>query len=180
MRRAMILAALALFVAVPAASAAQPIRGTAGDDTLAGTAQADKILARGGDDTVTAGDGDDRVYGGQGEDTIDGGAGDDTINARGDGGKADTITCGDGEDTVHAGRGDEVADDCETVKRPGPKSPEPTAGGETEAGTPTNAAKTCKALRTDDADAFAERYGTKPNAFGKCVSATAKAGDAAA
>jgi hypothetical protein len=38
-----------------------------------------------------------------------------------------------------------------------------------------NAAKTCKALRTDDKAAFEATYGTKKNAFGKCVSATAKA-----
>jgi hypothetical protein len=38
-----------------------------------------------------------------------------------------------------------------------------------------NAAKTCKALRTDDKAAFEAEYGTKKNAFGKCVSATAKA-----
>ena len=38
-----------------------------------------------------------------------------------------------------------------------------------------NAAKTCKALRKDDKAGFEEQYGTKKNAFGKCVSATAKA-----
>lgn len=38
-----------------------------------------------------------------------------------------------------------------------------------------NAARTCKALRTSDKAGFAARYGTKRNAFGKCVSATAKA-----
>ena len=36
-----------------------------------------------------------------------------------------------------------------------------------------NAAKTCKAARQDDADAFAGQWGSKRNAFGKCVSATA-------
>jgi hypothetical protein len=41
-----------------------------------------------------------------------------------------------------------------------------------------NAAKTCKAERKADPDAFKEKYGTnknKRNAFGKCVSKTAKA-----
>jgi hypothetical protein len=37
-----------------------------------------------------------------------------------------------------------------------------------------NAAKTCKAAKKDDPDAFAEKYGSKRNAFGKCVSRTAK------
>jgi hypothetical protein len=37
-----------------------------------------------------------------------------------------------------------------------------------------NAAKTCKAQRKDDAAGFATQWGTKKNAFGKCVSATAK------
>jgi hypothetical protein len=40
-----------------------------------------------------------------------------------------------------------------------------------------NAAQTCKQLRKDDKDAFEEQYGTKRNAFGKCVSATAKSGE---
>jgi hypothetical protein len=41
-----------------------------------------------------------------------------------------------------------------------------------------NAAKECKAERAKDRDAFADKYGTnanKRNAFGKCVSAKAKA-----
>ena len=37
-----------------------------------------------------------------------------------------------------------------------------------------NAAKTCKAAKKADADQFGEDYGTKRNAFGKCVSKTAK------
>jgi hypothetical protein len=36
-----------------------------------------------------------------------------------------------------------------------------------------NAAKSCKQAKKDDADAFAEEFGTKKNAFGKCVSTTA-------
>ena len=37
-----------------------------------------------------------------------------------------------------------------------------------------NAAKTCKTAKKDDAEQFGEDWGTKRNAFGKCVSATAK------
>jgi hypothetical protein len=37
-----------------------------------------------------------------------------------------------------------------------------------------NAAKSCKQAKNDDADQFAEDYGTRKNAFGKCVSKTAK------
>jgi hypothetical protein len=43
-----------------------------------------------------------------------------------------------------------------------------------------NAAKECKALRADDPTAFAEQYGDKPNAYGKCVSSKAKEKEAAA
>jgi hypothetical protein len=37
-----------------------------------------------------------------------------------------------------------------------------------------NAAKTCKTAKHDDADAFSQPYGSRKNAFGKCVSKTAK------
>jgi hypothetical protein len=37
-----------------------------------------------------------------------------------------------------------------------------------------SAAKSCKQAKKDDADQFGEDYGTKKNAFGKCVSRTAK------
>ena len=37
-----------------------------------------------------------------------------------------------------------------------------------------NAAKTCKKAKKDDADQFEEDYGSRRNAFGKCVSRTAK------
>jgi hypothetical protein len=43
-----------------------------------------------------------------------------------------------------------------------------------------NAAKECKALRQDDSGAFAEQYGDRPNAYGKCVSSKAKEKEAAA
>jgi hypothetical protein len=38
-----------------------------------------------------------------------------------------------------------------------------------------NAAKECRKAEEDDPDGFGETYGTGHNAFGKCVSATAKA-----
>jgi hypothetical protein len=44
-----------------------------------------------------------------------------------------------------------------------------------------NAAKACKAERDANSEAFAEKYGTNKNgknAFGKCVSTTARADDA--
>ena len=37
-----------------------------------------------------------------------------------------------------------------------------------------NAAKTCKAAKKDDSEQFAEDYGSRRNAFGKCVSRTAR------
>jgi len=37
-----------------------------------------------------------------------------------------------------------------------------------------NAAKKCKDMRKNNASSFASLYGTKPNAFGRCVSAAAK------
>lgn len=37
-----------------------------------------------------------------------------------------------------------------------------------------NAAKKCKAQRKNDAAGFKAQWGDKPNAYGKCVSATAK------
>jgi hypothetical protein len=40
-----------------------------------------------------------------------------------------------------------------------------------------NAAKECDALRDDHAAAFAEQYGDRPNAFGKCVSSKASEGE---
>ena len=37
-----------------------------------------------------------------------------------------------------------------------------------------NAAKTCKQAKKDDAEQFKADYGSRRNAFGKCVSKTAK------
>jgi hypothetical protein len=55
---------------------------------------------------------------------------------------------------------------------------ETTATVKDEVKAETNAAKTCKTERKADPQAFADKYGTnqnKRNAFGKCVSKTAKA-----
>jgi hypothetical protein len=51
------------------------------------------------------------------------------------------------------------------------------AATEEETEARVDAAKNCKALRADDKPAFEEQYGTKKSAFGKCVSATARAGE---
>jgi hypothetical protein len=42
-----------------------------------------------------------------------------------------------------------------------------------------NAAKRCKAQRKNDAAGYAAQWGAKPNAYGKCVSATSKKQEAA-
>ena len=52
------------------------------------------------------------------------------------------------------------------------------AASDTQERSTVNAAKTCRAEQTQDAAAFKSKYGTnanKSNAFGKCVSAHAKA-----
>jgi hypothetical protein len=38
-----------------------------------------------------------------------------------------------------------------------------------------NAAKQCRSAQSSDPGAFSQKYGTKPNAFGKCVAMTASA-----
>ncbi len=48
------------------------------------------------------------------------------------------------------------------------------AAAEEETEDRVSAADTCKAMKKDEAAAFALAYGEKKNAFGKCVSATAK------
>jgi hypothetical protein len=55
------------------------------------------------------------------------------------------------------------------------KQEEAAAQEQTEDKNTVNAAKTCKAQRSSDAAGFAAQWGTKKNAFGKCVSTTAKA-----
>ena len=54
-----------------------------------------------------------------------------------------------------------------------PESPGSSANAPGQQAT-KNAAKKCKDMRKSSASSFASLYGTKPNAFGKCVSATAK------
>ncbi len=54
-----------------------------------------------------------------------------------------------------------------------PESPGQSASAPGQQAT-KNAAKKCKDLRKNSSSSFETLYGTKPNAFGKCVSATAK------
>jgi hypothetical protein len=54
-----------------------------------------------------------------------------------------------------------------------PESPGQSASAPGQQAT-KNAAKKCKDMRKNSPSSFATLYGTKPNAFGKCVSATAK------
>jgi hypothetical protein len=82
----------------------------------------------------------------------------------------------------------EAVEECRAVKTPGSKNAfgkcvsekakakKAAADEEDEAQEDDriNAAKSCKAAKKADADQFAEDFGTKKNAFGKCVSKTAK------
>jgi hypothetical protein len=82
----------------------------------------------------------------------------------------------------------EAVEECRAVKTPGSKNAfgkcvsekakakKAAADKEDEAqeDDKINAAKSCKSAKKDDAAQFGEDWGTKRNAFGKCVSATAK------
>ena len=82
----------------------------------------------------------------------------------------------------------EAVEECRAVKTPGSKNAfgkcvsgkakakKAAADKEDEAqeDDKTNAAKTCKAAKKADAEQFGKDYGTARNAFGKCVSKTAK------
>jgi hypothetical protein len=82
----------------------------------------------------------------------------------------------------------EAVEECRALKTPGSKNAfgkcvsekakakkaEADAEDEAQEDDKVNAAKTCKAAKKANADAFATEWGTKRNAFGKCVSATAK------
>ena len=82
----------------------------------------------------------------------------------------------------------EAVEECRAVKTPGSKNAfgkcvsekakakKAAADKEDEAqeDDKINAAQSCKAAKKDDAEQFGEDWGTKRNAFGKCVSATAK------
>ena len=82
----------------------------------------------------------------------------------------------------------EAVEECRAVKTPGSKNAfgkcvsekakakKAAADKEDEAqeDDKINAAQSCKADKKDDAEQFGEDWGTKRNAFGKCVSATAK------
>jgi hypothetical protein len=81
----------------------------------------------------------------------------------------------------------QAVEECRAVKTPGSKNAfgkcvsekakakkaEADAEDEAQEDDKVNAAKSCKAAKTDAAK-FAADWGTKKNAFGKCVSATAK------
>jgi hypothetical protein len=82
----------------------------------------------------------------------------------------------------------EAVEECRAVKTPGSKNAfgkcvsekakakraEADAEDEAQEDDRVNAAKTCKAAKKADAGQFATDFGTKKNAFGKCVSKTAK------
>ena len=79
-------------------------------------------------------------------------------------------------------------EECRALKTPGSKNAfgkcvsekakakkaEADAEDEAQEDDRVNAAKTCKGLKKDEAATFEKTYGTKRNAFGKCVSKTAK------
>ena len=122
--RPMILAATALFLAVPLlptsasaltqarscngrtvtiASAAADINGTAGNDVILATGTAGQtIRSGGGNDVICASTGADRIFAGDGNDTVFGGNSSDTIDA---GSGNDTVDAGFGLDTVDGGMG---------------------------------------------------------------------------
>jgi Ca2+-binding RTX toxin-like protein len=87
-------------------TAAQPMNGTPGDDTLDGSflddtisagAGADRIDGKAGNDTLDGGDGDDAIEGGLGNDAIKGGAGNDYLaDSQGN----NVFDGGDGDDTI--------------------------------------------------------------------------------
>jgi Ca2+-binding RTX toxin-like protein len=138
MRRAGLVAALALLMATAQADVAYAVNigGTLGNDYLLGTVKDDLISGRGGDDYVRAlagedllrggagddvvrGGGDnDEIYPGEGADIVFAGAGDDKIYAK-DTDSLDTIDCGGGFDeveTIH--RDDRTLDNCERALGP--------------------------------------------------------------
>lgn len=96
---------------VPTA-AADVIRGTSGDDTIAAGAGNDRICGRGGDDVIRAGTGNDRADGGGGDDRISGGPGADRLRG---GRGADRLNGRGGVDTCLGGPGSDAARTCETV-----------------------------------------------------------------
>jgi hypothetical protein len=82
----------------------------------------------------------------------------------------------------------QAVEECRAVKTPGSKNAfgkcvsekakakkaEADAEDEAQEDDKVNAAQSCKADKKADATAFGAEWGTKKNAFGKCVSATAK------
>jgi len=93
---------------------ADTIDGTAGDDVLVGLGGSDtingyggndRICGGGGNDTISPGPGNDRVQGGAGNDIIAGGIGADVLRG---GGGADDIHGNDGNDRLLGGAGDDT------------------------------------------------------------------------
>jgi RTX calcium-binding nonapeptide repeat (4 copies) len=164
------------------------VHGGKGADTVTGEDGNDRLKGGGGKDTLDGGAGDD-VIDGRGDggtpDTITCGEGVDTVRA-----SRNDVVADDCESAKQPGAPKENAD------KPGrgPKGPEqppfhddgkpgkgPKAAAQDPAPAATDAknpAKKCKAERAADPAAFTEKYGknkNKKNAFGKCVSQTAKA-----
>jgi Ca2+-binding RTX toxin-like protein len=95
-------------------AAGETIQGTAGDDVLVGLggndiingyAGNDRICGGSGNDTISPGPGNDRVQGGAGNDIIAGGIGADVLRG---GGGADRINGNDGNDRLLGGGGDDI------------------------------------------------------------------------
>jgi hypothetical protein len=134
-----------LEVHAPADSAGSTIDGRGGADTIRTGASRDVLTGGAGPDRVEGGFGNDTVTGGPGRDELFGDStaaqcggggqsctlpfGNDTIEARD--GEVDQVDCGVGTDKAVVDAVDVVADNCETVDRPGAAGPKatPAAGG---------------------------------------------------
>ncbi len=111
---------LLIALAVPATALAILLIGTNGPNTLRGTSGPDRIYGRGGNDHLYGLAGNDLVDGGPGSDHLYGGTGNDTLSARD--GTRDYLDCGPGRDVAIVDNIDVVASNCETVRRPTPKT----------------------------------------------------------
>jgi uncharacterized repeat protein (TIGR01451 family) len=99
------------------------LKGRSGDDTLAGKGGADCLRGEKGDDRLSGGDGpddlsggrgNDRMKGGKGKDVFTGGRGNDRISAAD--GTREKVSCGKGNDRAVVDQADSVKD-CEVVVR---------------------------------------------------------------
>lgn len=185
MRRLLVVAAFALLAMPGSALAADPIRGTAEDDTLTGTtaAGAPAPTAKSACKAEKHGMGTKlfkRTYGAKSTSKATAAC----IAAR-----APAVAT-DAKNAAKECKAERADDPAAFAEKYGTNESKKNAYGkcvsgkaraatEAETAERVNAAKTCKALRADDRAAFEAKYGTKKNAFGKCVSATAKAGKGA-